>query len=76
MPKLQPEKNNNFRKFLQFSGIGIQLGVMIYLSSLLGEYLDNEFTLKKPWFTLLFIVITIIVFVILLMRQLKKLNNE
>lgn len=72
----QKKENSTFRKFLRFSGIGVQLGVMMYLASLGGDYLDQYFSFNKPWFTLLFIVVALVVFVILLMRQLNKLNNE
>ena len=74
--KKQKKENNTFRKFLRFSGIGIQLGAMMYLSSLAGEYFDGKFSFEKPWFTLLFIVVALVVFVLMLMKQLNKLNNE
>ncbi|WP_420896119.1 hypothetical protein [Wenyingzhuangia gilva] len=49
---------------------------MMYLASLIGHHLDAKFSLEKPWFTLLFIVVALIIFVLVLMRQLNKLNKE
>ncbi|MGY5355421.1 hypothetical protein [Wenyingzhuangia sp. IMCC45467] len=49
---------------------------MMYLASLAGGYLDANFSFEKPWFTLLFIVVALVVFVLMLMKQLNKLNNE
>lgn len=76
--QLKPKKKENktFRKFLRFSGIGVQLGVMMYIASLGGSYFDTKFSFEKPWFTLLFIVVALVVFVLMLMKQLNKLNNE
>lgn len=31
------------KKYLRFSGIAIQMGLTIYLGSLLGEWLDSRF---------------------------------
>ncbi len=71
----QHKKNSTFRKFLRFSGIGVQLGVLMWLASLLGEKGDRYFNFEKPWLTLLLIIFVLIIFVINLMRQLKKLNK-
>ncbi|MGY6649202.1 AtpZ/AtpI family protein [Wenyingzhuangia sp. IMCC45574] len=73
------QKNQNqkrFHKFLRFSGIGVQLGFTMYLSSLAGARVDEYFNFSKPWTTLFFIVLSLVLFVLNLTRQLKKLNNE
>ncbi|MGY5352320.1 hypothetical protein ACXGQW_07130 [Wenyingzhuangia sp. IMCC45533] len=48
----------------------------MYLSSLLGGKVDVYYGFEKPWITLLLIILSLIVFVWNLMRQLNKLNNE
>ncbi|WP_418382300.1 hypothetical protein [Wenyingzhuangia fucanilytica] len=48
----------------------------MYIASLGGSYFDTKFSFEKPWFTLLFIVVALVVFVLMLMKQLNKLNNE
>ena len=72
----QQNKNETFRKFLRFSGIGIQLGASMYIASLLGEWLDAKFELETKWFSLLFVVIALIAFIYSLVKQLNKLNND
>lgn len=74
--KKQKKENTTFRKFLKFSGIGVQLGVMMFLASKLGNLVDEYYQFKKPWITLLFIILALVIFVMNLMRQLNKLNNE
>lgn len=75
MKQKRPQKEK-FRKFLKFSGIGVQLGVTMYLASILGEKLDAYFQLQKPWITLLFVVLALVFFIVNLLRQLEKLNQE
>ncbi len=72
----QNHKKRTFRKFLKFSGVGVQLGVTMYLSSLLGEKIDVYYQFQKPWGTLLLIIVSLIIFIWNLTRQLNKLNNE
>lgn len=70
------QNQKKLRKFLKFSGIGVQLGVTMYLSSLVGAKIDAYFNFNKPWATLFFIVLSLVLFVFNLTRQLNKLNNE
>ncbi|CAL2102386.1 AtpZ/AtpI family protein [Tenacibaculum sp. 190130A14a] len=37
------EKKRPLNKFIRFSGIALQMGLTIYLGSLLGEWLDQKF---------------------------------
>lgn len=74
--KIQKKKNTTFRKFLRFSGIGVQLGVLMWLASVFGEKIDVYYKLEKPWTSLLFIIVALVIFVMNLMRQLKKINKE
>ena len=72
---MNQKKSKTFRKFLKFSGIGFQLGITMYLASLLGEKIDTHYNFEKPWATLFLIVLALFIFVLNLIRQLKKLNN-
>ncbi|WP_442264717.1 AtpZ/AtpI family protein [Tenacibaculum sp. ZS6-P6] len=40
-----PKKTNKsqLKQYARFSGIAIQMGITIYLGSLLGEWLDNKY---------------------------------
>ncbi|WP_394352391.1 AtpZ/AtpI family protein [Wenyingzhuangia heitensis] len=48
----------------------------MFLASKLGNLVDEYYQFKKPWITLLFIILALVIFVMNLMRQLNKLNNE
>lgn len=46
----KPEKGYN--KFARFSGLGIQMGVIIGGFTWLGVYLDERQATKTPWWTI------------------------
>ncbi|WP_071585734.1 AtpZ/AtpI family protein [Ochrovirga pacifica] len=70
------QTSQKLQTFLKFTGIGAQLGVTIYFSSLIGKKIDRSFNFQKPWATLFFIILSLVLFIINLMRQLNKLNND
>lgn len=61
-------------KFLRLSGVGIQMGVTIYIASYLGKKLDVYFGYDKLC-TLLAILFAFIVSIYSLMQQLKKIQD-
>lgn len=72
------QRDNNpktAKKIAIFSGIGVQLGLTIYLASFLGGYLDQQWSLRKPWMTLLFILLAIVATIYALLKQLKRLDD-
>lgn len=56
-------EKNQLKNFAVFSGIAIQMGVTIYLGSLLGEWLDGKYHKAVPfyakWITLLAVFLSI-----------------
>lgn len=46
-----PQKQPNY--FLKFTGMAVQMGLVIGLSAWLGQYLDGYFSNKKPVYTIL-----------------------
>lgn len=49
MKNKEPKKQLN--KFIRFSGIALQMGLTIYLGSLLGEWLDTKYDTQNLLFT-------------------------
>ena len=41
--KQKPKKENQLKNAIQLSGIGIQMGVIIYVFVLLGKWLDSNY---------------------------------
>lgn len=49
--KKNPQKRP-LNTIVEYSGLGIQMGVTIYLGVKLGEWLDVKYPNEKGWFTI------------------------
>jgi len=45
--------------YLKYSGLAIQMGLIILLGALLGKKLDAYFGTERPWFTIVFSLLAI-----------------
>ncbi len=57
--------------FLNFSTLAFQLGILVFLSIKLGNWLDHKFQLK-PLFVVLLIILSISSTIYLIIKQSKK----
>lgn len=46
----KPKPKGQLNTLVKFSGLGIQMGVTIYLGVLGGEWLDSQYPNEKGWF--------------------------
>lgn len=67
---------NNMNKFLKLSGLGIQMGVIIYLFSYLGGELDSYFKTESKTYTLILVILGFLLSLYSLMVQLNKMNKD
>lgn len=72
--------NNQKRKkplntYIRFTSIGFQLGATIYFAAYIGKWLDAKFETEKKVFTLLLILISLVVSIWNITRQLKNMDN-
>lgn len=74
--KKTPQKKQQLNKFIRLSGIGLQLGITIYLAAYFGKKLDAHYQNDKKVFTLVFIMIAFVGTLISLMVQLKKIQEK
>ncbi len=63
-------------KFLQLSGMGIQMGTTIFLGAYAGKWLDEKFPMDKKWFTIGLTLLSIIIAMYFVLQQLKKINKN
>jgi membrane protein DedA with SNARE-associated domain len=75
MEKKKP-KNKKVNSFVIFSGIGLQMGLTIYLGSYAGKWLDAKYEMEKPIFTLSLILFFFIVSMYSLIKRLNKMNEN
>jgi F0F1-type ATP synthase assembly protein I len=62
--------------YIRFSSIGIQMGLIIFLFSWLGVFLDEHYSNETPWFTLVLSLLGVIGSMALIIRAVIKLNKR
>lgn len=72
----QPDKDKkqlkkSLNSYLTYSGLAIQMGALIALGAYGGKWLDAEYSLSKPWFTLLGTLSGMALGLYLVLRQIK-----
>jgi len=71
-----PKKKKQFNKYFKLSGLGIQMGVTIYLFSYLGEKLDVYFKTESKTYTLILVIVGFLLSLVSLIVQLNKINKD
>ena len=61
-------------KWIQFSAMGLELGLSVIVGLLIGNFLDGQFG-TEPWLLLLFLIFGLIAGFRSVFRLLKKLNS-
>lgn len=69
-----PKKQLN--KYVRFSGIAIQMGLTIYLGSLLGKWLDTKFPNDSELYTKIVTLLAVFGAMYSVIRQVSKLSND
>jgi F0F1-type ATP synthase assembly protein I len=69
-------KNNPRNTWARFSGMGIQMGVVIVLGFFGGRKLDETVGSRKPWFTLLFGLLGVFAAIYLVIKEVKSLERS
>ncbi len=60
--------------WLSLTGIAVQMGVIIYLGSWLGKWLDENYEKDNNMFTIILTLFAVAVSMYLVIKQTKKLN--
>ena len=72
----QKLKKQQFNKFIKLSGLGIQMGVVIYLSAWVGGELDIYFNTNTNTYKVISILVGFLLSLLSLITQLNKINKE
>ena len=76
MKDQKQKRKNQFNKFVKLSGLGIQMGVTIYLFSFLGGKLDAYFNTESKTYTLILVIVGFLLSILSLIVQLNKINKD
>lgn len=74
--KPEKQKKNQLSTIAKFSGVGIQLGVTIWLGVQLGEWLDQKYPNEKGWFKMGCTLFALVISLYSLVVQVNKINKD
>ncbi len=74
--KNQQKKKKQLHKFIRFSGVGVQMGVTMYLAAYFGKKLDAYYGHEKKIITLVFVVVGLVASLYSLLAQVKKIQDK
>ena len=62
-------------RYLQLTGIGLQMGLTIFIGAYVGRWLDEKYPSDKKWFTIGLTIFAVIGSLISVLRQVNRLND-
>lgn len=73
---IKPEKKKQLNKYLQLTGVGLQMGITIYLGAYFGKKLDIYFQTGGKAFTIILVLVAMVASIWSVLAQLKKINDK
>ena len=75
MNNKQPPKKP-LSPFVRLSGVGLQMGITIYLAAYFGKKIDAHYSFEKNYVTLTLVIFGFLASLWSLLIQLKKINEK
>lgn len=63
-------------KYIRFSSVGIQMGIIIAGFAYLGHYLDGKYQTKTPWWTLGLSLFGVAAGLYIMIKEVIKISKE
>ncbi|WP_348824623.1 AtpZ/AtpI family protein [Flavobacterium aestuarii] len=76
MPNNDPNKKNNYNKWLALINIPIQMGVIIFLFSYLGDWLDQNHPSPKVYYVKVMVLAGVFLALYNVIRQVNEINKN
>lgn len=71
-----PKKKKQLNKYLQLTGVAIQMGVTIYLGVYFGKWLDVYFETNNKTYTIILTLLALFAAIWSVLAQLKNINDK
>lgn len=71
-----PKKKNQLRKYAALSGVGLQMGVTIYLGAYFGKKLDTHFNPENKIYTIILTLVALVISIYSIIKQLNRINDK
>jgi hypothetical protein len=72
---MKPKSTNNYSAYAKYSGMAIQMAIIITLGTFGGLKLDEYLTLQFPIFTLILSVSSVVIAVYLAIKDIIRFNK-
>jgi membrane protein DedA with SNARE-associated domain len=69
----KPKKQLN--KYIRLTGVGLQMGITIYLAAYFGKWLDVKYENTHKTYTIILTLAGVVLSFYSLLRQIKNINN-
>ena len=73
MSNKKPKKPLN--KYIRLTGIGLQMGLTIYLAAYLGKWLDLKYPNENDIYTIILTLLGVVLSFYSLLKQIKNIDN-
>lgn len=70
------KKNNNLSKYARFSGIGLQMGLTIWLGNLGGAWLDKNYPTEGVSYAKIITMVAVVAATYSIIKQVKRLSED
>ena len=69
------ENKDKLNAYAKYSGLAIQMGVIIGVGVFAGQYLDGVFEFKTPWLTIFLSLVGVFLALYIVIKEVIKLNQ-
>lgn len=76
MDNLRQQPKKPLNKFARLIGVGLQMGITIYVAAYFGKKIDAHYGFEKNYATLTLVIFGFLASLWSLLTQLKKINEE
>jgi F0F1-type ATP synthase assembly protein I len=70
------KKKKQLNKYLQLTGVAIQMGITIYLGVYFGKWLDSYFETNGKTYTIILTLLSLVAAIWSVLAQLKNINDK
>ncbi|MDT0538747.1 AtpZ/AtpI family protein [Croceitalea sp. P059] len=75
MSQQKSPKKNNFKNAALLSGIAFEMGAIIFLAVKGGNWLDENYEMEKPIFTLILTLFGVAIAIYVVLQHLKRIEQ-
>ena len=72
---MEKKQKNKLNAYAKYSGLAIQMGVIICIGVFGGQYIDKLVGFKTPWFTIFLSLLGVFVSLYIVIKEVIKLNK-